>query len=1280
MKKSFTTFFCCLLLIPFTAWAQETVSDPTTCAGTPTVITIANSQTNISYQLNQGVNPFLDAQTGTGGSLTFTVSPTVTTTYTVTTTNLTNGTRGELTDKAIVTVTSLPIIVRMSTKKIIDDDFNQAWAVEQVDFDKDGDNDVLVARNRSSFSWYENNGSQAFTKHQIGDTTNFNISFEVTDMDKDGDLDLLSPNRDSSLTWWENDGNQQFTERFIAQENALIIQVTALDIDEDGDMDFFSGHANQQNELIWWENDGNQQFTRHVIENDHNPSVGFSIADMDGDGHLDIVSPVYSIGAIYWWRNDGNQTFTKNTLEDDISRPIGMKTFDMDGDGDMDVVAGSFLGSKLFWWENDGSGQFTIRDLGDFNFPTDVRAGDIAGDGAIDIISTSFAGDDLVWWENDGNQSYSSHDIELDFDGARGAFLGDLDKDGDLDVLAVAAKAGEVAWWEQELVAAPMTVSVENNIIEIGSPVTFSYYGATSYTFYINGVEVQEGSNSSFTTSSLTNGDKVKVMATNDGGCSITSPEITMMTPGVIYVDSSATGENTGASWSAAFTDFQAALDAAQVSDEIWVAKGTYYPSKDAAGTLVNDQTATFVMKNNLGIYGGFAGGETDRTNRDLITNPTILSGDIDKNGVLDAANSYHVFFHNNIGLDNTAILDGFMITGGNANGGSFPDNTGGGMYNFRCHPTINNCIFLENEGTNGAAMSMPSSNPILTNCVFQANSGGLSVMSIYSEAKPTLVNCTFMSNHLISSSSGIISINQANEIPSIINCTFSGNSGAPTLGINNGDCILKNTIIWGNSDNTITGNFTATYSLIEGINPSGTGNLDGTVAANAPQFVLPVDPANAPAITGDLRLTACSPLLNIGDNTDIDGMSEDLAGNPRIYNGGIVDLGAYEYQGATATHSTTIMASATTINSGDLVTFTATNGTNYEFFVNEASVQNSSSATYQTTVLSHNDKVKVVTTNSLGCRATSDEITITVNAVVNAGPDQLNICGMTAQLAAIEPTTGTGQWTATPSGGSFVDATQHNTEFQGLLGTAYTLTWTVAGTSDQVQISFNGDADNDMVPDCNDICPGGDDRVNTDGLGMPDDCDCDPNDSSDEYRTFLTSAHPNGMSGTQNTIRSYQISSEVAINAGANITFTAGHQVLLQPGFHAKAGADFLAKVELCNDPNNSFEETPVSSNARNTISTSPFMDIGTPTLNIYPNPLHDHATIAYQLRAPGEVSIAILNQFGQLIASPIQRQQMEAGNHQLPFQSADLRAGVYYLSLLYQGKRITQKMVLLN
>src|SRR5690606_15199769 len=60
-------------------------------------------------------------------------------------------------------------------------------------------------------------------------------------------------------------------------------------------------------------------------------------------------------------------------------------------------------------------------------------------------------------------------------------------------------------------------------------------------------------------------------------------------------------------------------------------------------------------------------------------------------------------------------------------------------------------------------------------------------------------------------------------------------------------------------------------------------------------------DPAN-----GDYRLKAGSPAINAGSNqlySDAGGdlaNDTDLAGNPRVYNfagGGIIDLGAYEYQ-----------------------------------------------------------------------------------------------------------------------------------------------------------------------------------------------------------------------------------------------------------------------------------------------------------------------------------------------------------------------------------------------
>ena len=48
---------------------------------------------------------------------------------------------------------------------------------------------------------------------------------------------------------------------------------------------------------------------------------------------------------------------------------------------------------------------------------------------------------------------------------------------------------------------------------------------------------------------------------------------------GVIYVRNSASGANTGASWTDAYTSLQSAIAAASSGNQIWVAAGTYTPS-----------------------------------------------------------------------------------------------------------------------------------------------------------------------------------------------------------------------------------------------------------------------------------------------------------------------------------------------------------------------------------------------------------------------------------------------------------------------------------------------------------------------------------------------------------------------------------------------------------------------------------------------------------------------------------------------------------------------------
>jgi parallel beta-helix repeat protein len=274
------------------------------------------------------------------------------------------------------------------------------------------------------------------------------------------------------------------------------------------------------------------------------------------------------------------------------------------------------------------------------------------------------------------------------------------------------------------------------------------------------------------------------------------------------YVDVAVTGTNDGTSWTNAYNCLQDALAAAGSGDEIWVAEGTYKPDQGGSVTY-GDREATFLLKNGVALYGGFAGGETSRDQRDSATNVTILSGDLDGDDVdvddpcdlLDeptrAENSYHVVTDS--GTDATAIFDGFTITAGNANGPLF-DGDGGGMYNYGSgSPTLINCTFSDNSADYGGGMRNDNSSPTLTNCTFSensANSGGGGMCNY--ESSPTLINCTFSGN----SADYGGGMRNDNSSPTLTNCTFSENSANSGGGMDNYESnpTLTNCIFSGNS------------------------------------------------------------------------------------------------------------------------------------------------------------------------------------------------------------------------------------------------------------------------------------------------------------------------------------------------------------------------------------------------------------------------------------------------------------------------------------------------
>jgi len=345
---------------------------------------------------------------------------------------------------------------------------------------------------------------------------------------------------------------------------------------------------------------------------------------------------------------------------------------------------------------------------------------------------------------------------------------------------------------------------------------------------------------------------------------------------GILYVDWQATGANDGSSWPDAFTSLQSALMAAGSGDEIWVASGSYRPG--------DERIDSFNLKTGVAIYGGFAGTETARHQRDWVEHATILSGDVDASGDND---SYHVVTGS--GVNATAILDGFTVTAGRADGDS-PHDSGGGIYNAAGSPTFRNLVFKGNLASFGGGIYNLDSSPTLVNALVLDNSG--------------------------TDGGGMYNTNSS---PFVINVTFSGNgvtkNGSAIANISNSNPSITNSILWGNKspslhqiyDENSTPNIS--YTDIQGPPKPGPGNLNSN-----PQFV---DVSNR-----DFRLQADSPAIDAGDNAALPADSSDLDGDsntaeklpydamsgqrfiddPAMPDTGtgtapIVDMGAYEFQ-----------------------------------------------------------------------------------------------------------------------------------------------------------------------------------------------------------------------------------------------------------------------------------------------------------------------------------------------------------------------------------------------
>jgi hypothetical protein len=334
-------------------------------------------------------------------------------------------------------------------------------AVEPLDYDRDGDVDLIVANpSNSRIYWVENRGSTApVTTELLATSTPQRVL--VADMDADGLDDLVTAGGTGAGTiQWHRRASDGTYATHLVQTISSVADLVVNDLDGDGDLDILAATGQA---VRWYVNDGNEGFTFVDIQT---AATSFEAIDLSGDGRLDLVATTSAEIVLLTQSPAG--TFALTSLGA-FTGAIDVATADFDSDGDRDVWAASSTTAVILERQD---ATYTAHTLAIGPWGRQNTLADIDGDGDVDLVSkrpAAVASGGVAWYENQGEFSFTAHRLRGISGTPVAATVADFDGNGQLDlVLGTTSPASIVV-----MLAVP-AVSV------LAATSTFGETGATS--------------------------------------------------------------------------------------------------------------------------------------------------------------------------------------------------------------------------------------------------------------------------------------------------------------------------------------------------------------------------------------------------------------------------------------------------------------------------------------------------------------------------------------------------------------------------------------------------------------------------------------------------------------------------------------------------------------------------------------------------------------------------------------------------------------------------------